>query len=137
MSGRSAFRAIAREALAADPRMSGFRLLSAWAGGINAELLPVIGVVTPGERLKPLTLKQMQRTLRLQVVSKRLGGDELEDEIDDNSDAIEESVVAAMHAQGIRCLPEDITTTLNGDGEQKIGTVVVTFGIDYRRPIGG
>ena len=35
------------------------------AGGINAELLPVIGVVTPQERVAPLTLKQAQRSLRL------------------------------------------------------------------------
>ncbi|RLL61524.1 hypothetical protein DYS74_17855, partial [Sinirhodobacter hankyongi] len=63
MSARGSFRAIARAALAADPRMSGFTLLSAWAGGINAELLPVIGVVTPQERVAPLTLKQAQRTL--------------------------------------------------------------------------
>lgn len=117
--------------------MSGFTLLSAWAGGINAELLPVIGVVTPQERVAPLTLKQAQRSLRLQVVAKRLGAAELEDEIDLDADAIEACVTAAMHAQGIRCLPEDITTTLDGSGEQKIGTVVVSFGLEYRRPIGG
>lgn len=137
MSARGSFRAIARAALAGDPRMSGFTMLSAWAGGINAELLPVIGVVTPQERVAPLTLKQAQRTLRLQVVAKRLGAAELEDEIDLDADAIEACVTAAMHAQGLRCLPEEVTTTLNGEGEQKIGTVVVSFGIEYRRPIGG
>lgn len=137
MSVRGRFREIARDALVADPRMSGFGMMSAWIGSINAELLPVIGVVTPNERMKPLTLKQLQRALRLQVVSKRLGGDDLEEEIDLDADAIEASVVAAMGAQGIRCLPEEVTTTLNGDGEQKIGTVVVSFGIEYRRDIGG
>ena len=36
VSARGSFRAIARAALAGDPRMSAFTRLSAWAGGINA-----------------------------------------------------------------------------------------------------
>ena len=130
---RTTARALARAALAADPRMSGFAMLPTWTGTVMAEQLPVIGVVTPQERVDPQTLDCFQCALRLQVVAKRLGGDDLEDLLDLDAAAIEASVTAAMLGQGLRCLPEEIVTTLNGEGEQKIGTVLVTFGLVYLR----
>jgi hypothetical protein len=135
MNARSTFRSIAKAALAADTRMQGFTQLSAWAGNISAESLPVLGVVTPQERIADGTLDCFQRAALLQIVVKRLGGDDLEDVLDLDADAIEVAVLAGFRAQGLHCMPEEVTMTLNGEGEQKVGTLVFTFRVTYLRAI--
>lgn len=137
MSRRSDFRALARQALAADSHLGGLTQLSAWAGNIPAEILPVLGVVTPQERVKPETLEHFQRSTVLQVVIKRLGADDLEDLLDDDADAIEACICPAFLGQGWNCVPEGLTITLNGDGEQRIGTVLASFVITWHRTLDG
>jgi hypothetical protein len=137
MSLRGDFRALARAALAADPRMGEVAQLSAWAGNIPAEMLPVLGVVTPQERATLDVFDQMERSTLLQVVVKRLGGDDLEDTLDEDAEAIEDCVVTAIFAAHHRCLPEDLTIALNGEGEQRVGTAIVNFRVTWHRPLGG
>lgn len=132
---RPAFRAMARAALAADARMSAITMLSAWAGNISASELPVIGVVTPQERSQAQTLEDFEKSTLLQIVVKRLGAEDLEDVLDADADAIEACIVAAFLQAGFRCLPEDTTFTLNGEGEQKIGTVLVSFRVTWFRSL--
>lgn len=132
---RPAFRAMARAALAADPRMSALTMISAWAGNISAKELPVIGVVTPQERSQAQTLEDFEKSTLLQIVVKRLGAEDLEDVLDADADAIEACTVAAFLQAGFRCLPEDTTFTLNGEGEQKIGTVLVSFRVTWFRSL--
>ena len=137
MSQRSAFRALARQALSADPRMGDLTQLSAWAGSIPAEILPVIGVVTPQERAAMDSMGVMERSTLLQVVVKRLGGDDLEDILDLDGDAIEKCIVAVFFNADFRCLPENITVTLNGEGEQRVGTILVDFRVTWFRDLDG
>ncbi|MDO9099515.1 MAG: hypothetical protein Q7V53_02055, partial [Caldisericota bacterium] len=73
----------------------------------------------------------------LQVVVKRLGGEELEDELDADADAIEICVCAAIMVAGYRCFPEDLTLALNGDGAERIGTALVNFRVTYHRALDG
>ena len=137
MSQRSAFRALARRALAADPRLGSLRQLSAWTEGINAKLLPVVGVVTPRERIKPETLEHFARSTLLQVVVKRQGGEDLEDLLDLDADAIEACLCPAFFAEGWSCLPEDLSLSLNGEGDQRIGTVSAGFTLSWHRTLDG
>lgn len=137
MNHRSLFRTLARDALANDLRMIELTQMSAWAGNISAEALPVLGVVTPQERVSPETFDMFERSTLLQVVVKRLGGDELEDDLDADADAIEICVCAAIMGAGYRCFPEDLTLALNGDGEQRIGTAIVNFRVTYHRGLDG
>jgi len=137
MNRRILFRQLVRAAVTADARLGSFTQLNAWAGNISAETLPVIGVVTPQERITPDTLDMFERGTLLQVIAKRMGGDELEDLLDDDADAIEIAATSAIMAEGYRCLPEDLTITLNGDGEQRIGTVMVNFRVTYHRSLDG
>ncbi|MFN7051352.1 MAG: hypothetical protein ACK4NH_04470 [Gemmobacter sp.] len=132
---RPAFRAMARAALAADVRMSALTMISAWAGNISASELPVIGVVTPQERSQAQTLEDFEKSTLLQIVVKRLGAEDLEDVLDADADAIEACIVTAFLQAGFRCLPEDTTFTLNGEGEQKIGTVLVSFRVTWFRSL--
>lgn len=135
MSQRSTFRAMARAALAADARLSALTQISAWAGNISASDLPVIGVVTPQERSQAQTLEDFEKSTLLQIVVKRLGAEDLEDVLDADADAIETCIVAAFLGAGLRCLPEDATFTLNGEGEQKIGTALVSFRVTWFRSL--
>lgn len=137
MNRRKLFRSLAAAALAADPRLSMLKRMSAWAGSINATELPVIGVVTPQERIQPETLEDFERSTLLQVVVKRVGGDDLEDTLDDDADAVESCICPAIMGAGFRCLPEDLTIVLNGDGEQRIGTLMCNFRVTWFRSLGG
>lgn len=135
MSGRARFREIARAALAADPRMGLLTQIGAWEARPDASQLPLLMVVTPVERPTQNTISSFERVTILQVGVKRLGGADLEDALDVDADAIERAVFLAMHAQGIICLPDDVTVTVNTDGEQSIGTLISSFRIVWRRAV--
>lgn len=137
MSRRSEFRAAARAALAADARMGALTQLSAWAGNIPADILPVIGVVTAQEDVEPETLEHFRRSTLLQVVVKRLGADDLEDELDADADAIEACICPAFLGRGWHCVPASLSIVLNGEGEQRIGTVNAGFRILWHRSLAG
>jgi len=139
MNQRSTFRTLSRAAIAAAPRLAGFTQISAWAGNIDPDTIvfPVIGVVTPQERVLPETLEDFERSTLLQIVVKRLGADDLEDMLDDDADAIEPAICGAIMAAGFRCLPEDLTIVLNGDGEQRLGTLMCNFRVTWFRSLAG
>lgn len=137
MSRRSDFRALARQALAADPRMGDVTQISAWAGNISADALPVLGVVTAQENVQPESLSHFSRSTLLQVVVKRLGGADPEADLDDDADAIEACLCPFFAAQGVMLLPEKVTFTLNGEGEQKIATITADFRVTWQRTLAG
>ena len=134
---RSQIRSRAKAALAANPRMSGFEQISAWTGNIEASRLPVLGAVTPGERIDPETWSHYQRATVLQVVAKRLGRDDLEDQLDADADAIEAATLQSFAQWGVDCVPVSVSFTLNGEGEQRIGTVVAEFRVTWHRDLSG
>ncbi|ABN78460.1 hypothetical protein [Cereibacter sphaeroides] len=135
MTGRIRFRQIARAALAADPRMGSFSQISAWEARPDAGRLPLLMVVTPVERAAQTTLSAFERATVLQVGVKRLGSDDLEDLLDADADAVEGAICRAFQQAAIVCLPEEVTVTLNTDGEQAVGTLISSFRIVWRRPI--
>lgn len=137
MSRRSELRALARQALAGDARMGVITQISAWAGNISASDLPVLGVVTAQEAVQPESLTHFTRATLLQVVVKRMGGADPEADLDDDADAIEACLCPAFAAQGIMLLPEKVTFTINGDGEQKIATLMADFRVTWQRTLAG
>ncbi|WP_339112283.1 hypothetical protein [Thioclava sp. GXIMD2076] len=132
---RTQFRKLAHEALASAPDLAGVTLVSAWAGNFSANDLPVMGVATPRERGRPGTLASFEREVLLQVVIKRLGADDLEDQLDRDAEAIKAAVMGAFGGQRVTLTPEEVTTTLNGEGEAVIGTAVVSFTLHYLKPL--
>ncbi|WP_406720429.1 hypothetical protein RPE78_09610 [Thioclava litoralis] len=134
---RALYRARAKAALASAPDLAGVALVSAWAGNFSASDLPVMGVATPRERGRPGTLNAFEREVLLQVVIKRLGGAEIEDQLDRDAAAIEAAVMGAFGAERLTLTPEEVTTTLNGEGEAVIGTAVVSFTLNYLKPLRG
>lgn len=135
MTYRSAYRRAAREALRIDARTMGLTQMSAWAGGIDQETLPVVGVVTPQEQSQPSTHGSNERRTLLQVVVKRLGSDDIEDVLDQDAAAVESIIVAAIQTQEIQCLLEDVSVVVNGEGESKVGTMIANFRVtSWRSP---
>lgn len=137
MTWRSGYRSTARAALAAVPRFSGMTILPAWAGSIDPETLPVMGIVTAAERIRPGSSRQLERVTTLQVIIKRQGGNTLEAELDEDADAIEAAVMSAIWTSATPCLPSAISQTLNGEARQRIGTLLVDFEITSWRPAPG
>jgi hypothetical protein len=124
---RSAIRAGLRAALAADPTYGAVRQISAWSQNVDAASLPIIGVVTPKE-IKDLDgLKTSERETTLLVVLKRIGGEDLEDQLDDDSAAIEIVALTALSGMdlGAELMATDLT--LDGSGERRVGTLTMTF----------
>lgn len=124
---RAEFRADVRTALLAEARFAAFTLLSAWAQNIDAELLPVMAVATPREGKSLTGHAEAQRVTSLVVVIKRAGGDDLEDVLDDDSDAAEIAVLAALDSANQEAVLETTETRLDGDGSRRVGTLTMTF----------
>jgi len=136
MTYRSGYRAAAIAALKSAPLMRGATVLSAWAGSIDVETLPVMGVVTPQERSKPSTHGSFERVTKMQVVLKRTGGDDLEDILDADAAEIEPVIMMAVGSGDVQCLLEDLSIVVNAEGGQKIGTLIQTFRVTSWRSLG-
>lgn len=133
---RSEYRAVVRAAMAADPRLGDVTQLSAWSENIDMKALPVLGVVTPSERISIPNRGQTERGTLLQVVLKRRGGQDLEDILDEDAEAIVACVIAALGSQHHQCIPEEVSMPINGDGQSRVGTIVVNFRVTSWRSFG-
>ncbi len=55
--------------------------------------------------------------------------------LDADADAVEGAICRAFQQAAIVCLPEEVTVTLNTEGEQAVGTLISSFRIVWRRPV--
>ncbi|WP_017999923.1 hypothetical protein [Paracoccus sp. N5] len=131
---RSDARALARTALIAHPRFAAFTAPKVWPGAIDAESLPVIGVLTPQDSSRMESFTSTERKTLMQVAVRRKGGDEVEDILDDDSEVIEAVVLAAIRAQNRFCFLRETSLVSNTDGARNVGTLVMTFEIASVRP---
>lgn len=129
MTWRAAYRTAARVSLAQVHRFQNIPLERSWSGHVDDSRLPIMGVVTPSEGVRPSSSGRFERETLLQVALKRSGGASLEDDLDLDAEAIEAAVFAALINPSVQCFPAEISTSINGDGARRLGTVVVTFRI--------
>ncbi|GGE26625.1 hypothetical protein SAMN05421774_11252 [Gemmobacter megaterium] len=129
MTWRAGYRSAARAALAAVPRFADMTVLATWSGSVDPETLPVLGVVTASEQQQPTSGGRFEHDTLLQIIVKRQGGDDLEDELDADDAAIIQAVMGAIYTRETPCLPTDMSQMLNGEGRQRIGTLVRSFKI--------
>ncbi|WP_376872378.1 hypothetical protein [Albirhodobacter sp. R86504] len=131
MHYRATFRETVRVAMMMSAEFSAFNQRSAWAQTIDASELPVFGVATPRET-KVLDAQDVStRSTQLIVVLKRLGGDDLEDVLDFDSEAVERIVLTALLADPQRMASlSDTEVTIDGSGAQRVGTLQMTFRIE-------
>ncbi|SFY23556.1 hypothetical protein SAMN04244548_03193 [Paracoccus pantotrophus] len=132
---RSAYRASVLAALTANARFAGFTAPKVWTGSIDAASLPVIGVLTPQERCERDTQTTTARGTLLQVAVRRLGGDDVEDDLDDDSEVIEAIVMATLRRLDRACALEDTSVVTNTMAERNVGTLVMSFRLRSWRPV--
>lgn len=131
---RSQARAVARAALIAHPRFAAFTAPKVWPGAVDAESLPVIGVLTPQDSSRMETFTSTERKTLMQVAVRRKGGEDVEDVLDDDSEMIEAIVLAAIRAQNRFCFLRETSLVSNTDGARNVGTLVMTFEVATVRP---
>lgn len=131
---RSEARALAHAALIAHPRFAAFTAPKVWPGGVDAESLPVIGVLTPQDSSRMESFTSTERKTLMQVAVRRKGGEDVEDILDDDSEVIEAVVLAAIRAQNRFCFLRETSLVSNTDGARNVGTLVMTFEIASVRP---
>ncbi|MDF1801723.1 hypothetical protein [Thalassovita sp.] len=124
---RSEIRAKFRGALSASSRFESFGSVRLWAKSLDYKSLPVLAVGIPRELNERSVLEETTRTISVIVAIKRLGGDDLEDVLDEDSAEVERVVMAAFDPGAI-----DLTETSfaeDASGEQCVGTLTMTFAV--------
>ncbi len=131
---RSDIRALARTVLTAHPRFAGFTAPKVWPGAIDADSLPVIGVLTPQDTSRMESFTSTERKTLMQVAVRRKGGEDVEDILDEDSELIEAIVLAAIRGQNRFCFLRETSVVSNTDGGRNVGTLVMTFETSIVRP---
>lgn len=131
---RSDYRNQAREALAAESRFAGFTVLKVWPGSIDADSLPVLGVLTPQDRSERDSQVSTSRQTLLQVAVRRIGGEDVEDILDEDSALIEAIVISALRRRDVACVLEDTSVVSNSESRQFVGTLIMSFRLQSWRP---
>lgn len=133
MSGteRKAIRAAAKLALRNDPALAAFTEISAWVQSIDATTLPAWAVATPQERRDRQSDDHAQEDVTLAVIVKRLGDDDIEDQLDDDSAAVDAAICAALRDQFTQVELAQTETKLDGEGARRVGTLTMAFTVTY------
>jgi hypothetical protein len=128
---RKLIRAAAKLALGEAAALDGFSEISAWVQSVSVDTLPAWAVATPFERRDRQSQDNAQEDLTLAVVVKRVGGDDIEDLLDDDSGAIEAAIVPALRSAFRQCELAQTEITLDGDGARRVGTLTMAFTVTY------
>lgn len=107
--------------------LAGAQIISAWAQNIDAKALPAVGVATPTEQRAPLSQDTDQATIAAVVVIKRAGGDDLEDILDDDAEALGPVIEAGLKTTTRDCAMTTSAVDINGTGSPRVGTLTLTF----------
>ena len=131
---RSEYRAAVRAALQARPRFADVDVLPIWPGTVDDETLPVIGVVTPNEPVARDSEGSTTRRTLLQVALRRIGGVDVEDQLDIDSEEIEATVLGALRSPTLRVQLEDLSIVSDSRAHSYVGTLVMSFRLQSWRP---
>lgn len=137
MHPRAQLRADARTALAAPDVLPGVRVLAGWAQDFDADLLPALGVYTPRTFSRPASSVDMLRNTQLVVHLRRLGSEDLDDQLDLDSAAIEAAIQPVIDAWGAgECYLEATDVEIQSDAGHRLGKLTMTFQAGRFSPVG-
>lgn len=131
---RSGYRAAVRAALGAHPGFADVTVMRVWPGSVDVHTLPVLGVVTPNEPTSRDSQKSTTRRTLLQVVLRRVGGDDVEDRLDEDSAVIEALVYGALRGSELKCQLEDTSVVAHTQAESIVGTLIMSFRVQSWQP---
>lgn len=134
---RGTIRAAVRAALAGSARFAGFTDLRAFSRDVDPTHYPFFVVMTPRELTEMAAPGAVTRATDVLVGVRRLGGDELEDLLDEDSAEIEALVLPVLAANGGELFGLETTETdVNADGSRRIGGINMTFRVVRYTPEG-
>lgn len=119
--------------LTAVPRLSNARVVSAWRPALDVKSLPAIGIATPSERFEPTDQSTTQGRVALVIVLKRTGDDDLEDQLDDDAEALIDPLIDALIREDRGVELSSSAIDISADGSPRIGTLTLTFDIIHWR----
>jgi len=133
MHARAALRQSVRDAVLAHDRFADFSLLRRWSANIDAQTLPAVLVATPEEQPRRVAVGQVNRLTDLRVSLRRLGGDDMDDVLDEDS-AVLETIVLPLLEQ-VAPGEFDLTlieTKVNEEANKSLGMLDMTFSLVRR-----
>lgn len=134
---RKDLRAAVVAAVANDVRLGTATFRRAWAHNVNDGDLPSWTVRTATENASWQDKDTFIRRVSLSVLLKRVGNEEIEDEIDDDADAFEAVVLAVFESfPGVVGYdPPTFSASVNGEGAKRIGLLELTFTVQIETEI--
>lgn len=126
---RSALRAAVRTAVSEAAALSDFTIVPGWGRQLSPDALPGLCVFTPREMKQRNGTHSYQRQTDLIVLVKRAGGDDLEDLLDLDAEAVEVAVLPVLLNLGSDAEAMSIDTEIPGNAEERVGTISITFRI--------
>lgn len=126
MTTRTELRAATRGALEALAHFSGASF-GAWGRNRDGSQLPSVGIFTPRWQIRANAVGYREDVVTLLVVVRRQEGDDLEDLLDADAEAVEGAVLSALAGMSDEIIPVSGENDVPGVGEKRVGTMVLTF----------
>lgn len=131
MSGgaqRKALRQAVRDVVYGLSIFDNFTVLESWGQSLDPEALPVVGVMTPTERVEGLDGSTLRRGTTVVVHFAMVGGDGLDDQLDDYADTVESVVYAVLKNRAEPLFGVDsIDVDVKSAGGKRMGSATLTF----------
>lgn len=128
MSGfQKQLRSDLRAAIAAHARFAGFDDNIGFPRDFDADGLPFFVVRTPRKQSSRAAYDVVDRTTLVTISLRRKGGDDLEDQFDDDEEAIEALVLPILEAAGLEAFHELTESEVLRAGGVRFGQVDLTF----------
>lgn len=118
---RAQIRNATRLALEHCSYFSDFTHMAAWASGVDITALPVLAVMTPSDIKGDEARGSSERLVTLQLLIRRAGGEDIEDQLDLDSAQIEIAVLAALRTQNWGGALTKTEISVDHSGAQRIG----------------
>ena len=122
-------RITARALLAAAYRFRNFTGIPAWSQSVDSESLPVFCVTISRETAQAIDFSSHERRLELHVIVKRMGGDDIEDALDLDAEAVEVTLLPYLRTTYLHAELAQTEIEIAGEGRQREGSVQVTFAV--------
>ena len=126
---RKAIRAMIRSALEVTPEFLTFTAVSGWAQSVDADTLPVYGVLTPREVSSATDREAHERRVEVKLRITQMGDDLVEDDLDTSASAAERVLLPLLRAAYLNAEVMGTEMQLSGEGKARVGTIEITFAV--------
>lgn len=124
---RVSIRADVKTALSGLAGIAADEVTTIYRKDIDIEQLPEIMVLTPREQVARVAVDQVDRTIDVMVIIRRKGGDDLDDNLDNESDDIEAAVLPVLAGHGDDEELVEVTTQFDVTGSVRVGQLEMRF----------